>query len=174
MGKGGSVSAREGTVMPQDAPVNAGAADWPGLPAAEDAVAGMQARLHLWAARDPGCRFGDLFNLVYDPAFLLVAWERVAANRGADTPGIDRATAGQVETWVGVREFLGRLRDSLKSGEFRPVEVRRVLIPKKNGNFAARYTQRVDSVVRQSAAQQRTAGHQLHSRHATEACPTDV
>jgi len=121
--------------MPQDAPVNAGAVDWPGLLAAEDAVARMQARLHLWAARDPGRRFGDLFNLVYDPAFLLVAWERVATNRGANTPGIDRATAGQVETWVGVREFLGRLRDSLKSGEFRPVEVRRVLIPKKNGKL---------------------------------------
>ncbi len=69
MGKGGSVSAREGTVMPQDAPVNAGAVNWPGLLAAEDAVARMQARLHLWAARDPGRRFGDLFNLVYDPAF---------------------------------------------------------------------------------------------------------
>ncbi len=132
---GGSVSAREGTVMPQDAPVNAGAADRPGLLAAEDAVARMQARLHLWAARDPGRRFGDLFNLVYDPAFLLVAWERVATNRGANTPGIDRATAGQVETLVGVGEFLGRLRDSLKSGEFRPVEVRRVLIPKKNGKL---------------------------------------
>ena len=80
MGKGGSVSAREGTVMSQDAPVNAGAVNWPGLFAAEDAVARMQARLHLWAARDPGRRFGDLFNLVYDPAFLLVTWERVATN----------------------------------------------------------------------------------------------
>src|SRR5260221_5341527 len=77
---GGSVSAREGTVMSQDAPVNAGAVNWPGLFAAEDAVARMQARLHLWAARDPGRRFRELFNLVYDPAFLLVAWERVATN----------------------------------------------------------------------------------------------
>jgi RNA-directed DNA polymerase len=121
--------------MSQDAPVNTGAADWPGLFSAETAVARTQAKLHLWAARDPGRRFGDLFNLVYDPAFLRVAWERVATNKGAGTPGVDRATAGQVEVWVGVEEFLGQIRDSLKSGEFRPVEVRRVLIPKANGKL---------------------------------------
>jgi len=121
--------------MSLDAPVNTGAVVWPFLFSAELAVARMQAKLHLWAARDPGRRFGDLFNLVYDRAFLRVAWERVATNKGANTPGIDRATAGQVETWVGVEAFLGQVRDSLKSGEFRPVEVRRVLIPKKSGKL---------------------------------------
>jgi RNA-directed DNA polymerase len=135
MGKGGSVSDREGTVMSQDAPVNTGAVDWPGLFSAGQTVAGMQAKLHLWAARDPGRRFGDLFNLVYDPAFLRVAWERVATNKGAGTPGVDKATAGQIETWGGVEAFLGQIRDSLKSGEFGPVEVRRVLIPKKSGKL---------------------------------------
>ncbi len=87
MGKGGSVSVREGIVMSQDAPVNTGAGSWPELLSAEFAVARMQAKLHLWAARDAGRRFGDLFNLVYDPAFLVVAWERVATNKGAGTPG---------------------------------------------------------------------------------------
>jgi hypothetical protein len=53
MGKGGSVSVREGTVMSQDAPVNTGAVSWPGLFSAELAVARMQSKLHLWAARDP-------------------------------------------------------------------------------------------------------------------------
>src|SRR5258708_39823893 len=110
MGKGGGVSAREGTVMSQDSPVNAGVvAAWPGLFAAEQTVARMQIKLHLWAARDPGRRFGDLFNLVYDPAFLRVAWERVATSKGAGTPGVDKATVGQVETWVGVEAFLGQL-----------------------------------------------------------------
>jgi len=28
----------------------------------------MQAKLHRWAAADPGRRFDDLFNFVYDPA----------------------------------------------------------------------------------------------------------
>jgi RNA-directed DNA polymerase len=45
----------------------------------------MQAKLHRWAATDPGRCFDDLYNLVCDPAFLLVAWERVAGNTGART-----------------------------------------------------------------------------------------
>jgi RNA-directed DNA polymerase len=135
MGKDGSVSDREGVVMSQDAPVNTGAVDWPGLFSAEITVARMQAKLHLWAARDSGRRFGDLFNLVYDPAFLRVAWERVATNKGANTAGADRATVAQIETWVGVETFLGQIRGLLKSGEFRPVEVRRVLIPKRSGKL---------------------------------------
>ena len=96
----------------------------------------MQAKLHRWAAEDPCRRFGDLFNLVYDPAFLVHAWERVSANKGAQTAGIDKATAARIETQVGVEAFLGQIRDSLKSGEFRPVEVRQVMIPKGNtGKF---------------------------------------
>ncbi len=89
-----------------------------------------------WAGEDPSRRFGDLFNLVYDPAFLVHAWERVSTNKGARTAGIDKATAAMIETWVGVEAFLGQIRDSLKSGEFRPVEVRQVLVPKGNtGKF---------------------------------------
>jgi len=33
----------------------------------------MQAKLHRWAVADPGRRFDDLFNLVHDPATLIVA-----------------------------------------------------------------------------------------------------
>src|SRR5216683_2527631 len=49
---------------------------------------------------------------------------------GQRTPGIDRATVARIEARVGVEVFLGQIRDSLKSGEFRPVEVRQVMIPK--------------------------------------------
>ena len=74
--------------------------------------------------------------MFYDPAFLVHAWERVSTNRGAQTAGIDKATAAMIETWVGVEAFLGQIRDSLKSGGFRPVEVRQVMIPKGNtGKF---------------------------------------
>ena len=96
----------------------------------------MQSKLHRWAGEDPSRRFGDLFNLVYDPAFLVAAWERVSANKGAKTAGIDKVTAAWVETVIGVGAFLGQIRDSLKSGRFRPVEVRQVMIPKGNtGKF---------------------------------------
>jgi RNA-directed DNA polymerase len=52
----------------------------------------MQAKLHRWAVADPGRRFDDLFYFVYDPATLLVAFDRVATNRGAITPGVDGLT----------------------------------------------------------------------------------
>src|SRR3954453_6242318 len=136
MGKGGSVSSEGGLVMSEDASVNTGAVEWPDADSAYFAVRRMQAKLYRWATEDHGRRFGDLFNLVYDPAFLVHAWERVSTNKGAGTAGVDRVTAAKVETWVGVEAFLGKLRDSLKSSEFSPVEVRQVMIPKASaGKF---------------------------------------
>jgi len=44
-----------------------------GLYSAERRVLEIQAKLHRWASDDPHRRFGDLHNLVTDPAFLLVA-----------------------------------------------------------------------------------------------------
>jgi RNA-directed DNA polymerase len=116
--------------MSEDALANTSAVWWPHPDSAYFTVRSMQTKLHRWAAGDPGRRFGDLFNLVYDPAFLVHAWERVSTNKGARTAGIDKATAARVEACAGVEVFLGQIRDSLKSGGFRPVEVRRVMIPK--------------------------------------------
>ena len=65
----------------------------------------MQAKLHRWAGEDPSRCFGDLFNLVYDPAFLMHAWECVSPNKGAQTAGIAQATAAKVENRVGVVAF---------------------------------------------------------------------
>ena len=122
--------------MSEDAPGNPGAVAWPDEFTASVMVRSMQIKLHRWAGDDSSRRFGDLFNLVYDPAFLVHAWERVSTNRGAQTAGIDKATAAMIETWVGVEAFLGQIRDSLKSGGFGPVEVRQVMIPKGNtGKF---------------------------------------
>ena len=75
--------------MSEDASVNTGAVEWPDADSAYFAVRRMQTKLHRWATEDPGRRFGDLFNLVYDPAFLVHAWERVSSNKGAGTPGVD-------------------------------------------------------------------------------------
>ena len=44
---------------------------------AQRKVLKIQTKLHCWARDDPHRRFDDLFNLVADPAFLLVAWDRV-------------------------------------------------------------------------------------------------
>jgi RNA-directed DNA polymerase len=121
--------------MSEDALVNTSAVNWPDVDSACFTVRRMQTKLHHWATQEPGRRFGDLHNLVYDPAFLVVAWERVSTSKGAKSPGIDKATAAQIETGIGVGVFLNQIRDSLKSGEFRPVEVRQVMIPKANGKL---------------------------------------
>jgi RNA-directed DNA polymerase len=116
--------------MSEDASANTGAVKWLSPDSAYFTVRSMQTKLHRWAGEDPSRRFGDLFNLVCDPAFLVHAWERVSANKGAKTAGIDKVTAAWVEAVIGVGVFLGQIRDSLKSGGFRPVEVRQVMIPK--------------------------------------------
>ena len=56
---------------------------------AEHRVLEIQTKLHRWARDDPHRRFDDLYNLVVDPAFLLVAWCRVRGNKGARTAGVD-------------------------------------------------------------------------------------
>ena len=96
---------------------------------AERRVLEIQAKLHRWARDDPHRRFDDLFNLVADPAFLLVGWARVRGNKGAKTAGVDGRTAVSIEA-RGVEEFLGALRDCLKDRSFCPLPSRERLIPK--------------------------------------------
>jgi RNA-directed DNA polymerase len=91
----------------------------------------MQTKLHQWAVADPDRRFGDLFNLVYDPAFLAVAWNRVRRNRGARTAGVDGMAPSSIGTGVG--EFLGGLREALRSRRFTPTQVRERVVPKATG-----------------------------------------
>ena len=98
----------------------------------------MQAKLHRWAVADPGRRFDDLFNLVHDPATLIVAWDRVATNRGANTAGSDGWTITRIEAEVGSTVFLDDLRALVKSGEFRPQPVRERKIPKPGGSGKVR------------------------------------
>jgi RNA-directed DNA polymerase len=104
---------------------------------AEERVLGWQAKLHRWAVEDEQKRFGDLFNLVCDPATLLVAWERVKRNRGSKTAGVDGDTRKRIEQ-VGVENVLGELRQSLKDGTYAPLPVREREIPKRGSGKARR------------------------------------
>ncbi len=108
-----------------------------GLYMAERRVLEIQAKLHRRARDDPHRRFGDLFNLVADPAFLQVAWDRVRGNKGARTAGVDGETAHYIEAGRGMEGFLAELRDDLKARTFRPWPVRQRAIPKAGGK--ARY-----------------------------------
>jgi len=123
--------------MPTDAPPNGGAPPGRVLIRAER-VSEMQAKLHRWAATDPGRRFDDLFNFVYDPATLITAWYRVKGNQGARTAGSDGLTVARIENEVGVSLFLDDLRSHLKAGTFRPQPVRERKIPKPGGSGKVR------------------------------------
>src|SRR6478736_6253149 len=117
--------------MPGSAPVNAGDPELEyALYEAERRVRGIQAKLHRWAGDDPHRRFDDLFNLVADPAFLMVAWARVRGNKGARSAGVDGQTAYYVETERGTEAFLAGVREALRSRTFAPLPVRERMIPK--------------------------------------------
>ncbi len=119
--------------MTQDAPVNSDAPAPDTGVTVRERVARTQAKYHCWAKIDRDTRFGDLFNLVCHPSYLLVAWEVVARNTGARTAGIDGLTAGRVENEVGVWRFLKDIAHQLRTGTYRPSPVRRVMIPKPGG-----------------------------------------
>jgi RNA-directed DNA polymerase len=111
--------------------VNTGA-PWPDSNEAWWRVRKMQIKLHQWALDDPNRRFTDLYNLVHDPAFLVVAWERVRGNRGARSAGVDGVKPRSILFGYGL---LARLRDDLKAERFAPLPVRERLIPKKGGKL---------------------------------------
>lgn len=108
---------------------------WPDPYWAERRVQRMQAKLHRWAAADPGRRFDDLFNLVHHPDFLAVAWERVRGNKGARTAGVDRVRPVSISGEPEVAEFLRGVREQVKSRTFAPLPVRERMIPKTGGKL---------------------------------------
>ena len=94
----------------------------------------IQAKLHQWATDDPARRFDDLFNLVSDPAFLAMAWERVRGNRGARTAGVDGVTARSIERARGGVVPRRAARRS-QGPSVPPLPVRERMIPKASGKL---------------------------------------
>ena len=107
-------------------------APWPSLDEAERRVLVMQTKLHRWAAGDRGRVFDDVYNLVYDPAFLVVAWTRVRGNRGARSAGVDGIAPAKI---ADVGAWLTILQADLKARQFKPDRVRERMIPKRSGKL---------------------------------------
>ena len=107
-------------------------APWPTPPEAEVRVLRMQKKLHQWAISDRDRRFDDLFNLVHDPAVLVVAWRRVRGNKGKRSGGVDRVAPVDITDVAGL---LAALRDDLKAQEFVPLPARERMIPKAGGKL---------------------------------------
>jgi len=104
---------------------------------AQERVLGWQTKLDRWAVQDEHKRLGDVFNLLCDPATLLVAWERVKRNRGSKTAGVDGQTRWHAEQ-RGVETILGELRRSLRDGSYAPLPVREHEIPKRGSGKVRR------------------------------------
>jgi hypothetical protein len=94
----------------------------------------IQTKLHQWASDDPSRVFADLFNLATDPAFLMIAWDRVRGNQGAPSAGVDGVRPRLLQSVE--RAFLTGLREQVKSGEFAPLPVRERMIPSAAGSSA--------------------------------------
>lgn len=95
-----------------------------------DKVRSLQRQLYLAAKRSPQRRFHALYDRIARRDVLARAWEQVRRNRGA--AGIDGQTIAEVETY-GVERMLEELRAQLEAHRYRPWPVRRVYIPKADG-----------------------------------------
>lgn len=71
----------------------------------------------------------SLWERMLSPGNLLGALRRVEANRGA--PGVDGMTTAELRPWL--REHWSKVREALDAGSYRPLPVRRVVIPKPGG-----------------------------------------
>jgi RNA-directed DNA polymerase len=97
---------------------------------APDKVRILRRKLYRAAKQARGRRFHALFDKVHRRDVLRRAFEEVARNRGA--AGIDGQTIEEIRQG-GVEAFLSVLEAELREGTYRPLPVRRVMIPKASG-----------------------------------------
>lgn len=101
--------------------------------APKDWVLAWQRKLYRWSKQDQNKTYSDLFNLVYDPRTLRVAWDHIRVNRGSKSAGVDGMTRYHVEQGMGIEKFLHDLHKEIKTRTYRPQPVRQKGIPKTNG-----------------------------------------
>ena len=92
----------------------------------------LQRKLYTKAKQEPGYRFYALYDKVYRADILRHAYNLVRSNKGA--PGIDGVSFEAIEAGEGVELFLERLTEDVKNRTYRPMPVRRVMIPKPDGS----------------------------------------
>jgi len=83
--------------------------------------------------RGPEQRFTALYGLLLWEPWMEVALQRVLANTGAKTPGVDGVTRERLKEPDAQQALLDELRTQLREGTYRAQPVRRVYIPKADG-----------------------------------------
>ena len=97
----------------------------------KEKVRQLQNKLYLTAKKCSGRRFHALYDKVYRDDVLYEAWKRVKANKGSS--GEDGITIEDIEA-KGVDRYLTEIQVEMKSGNYQPMPVRRVMIPKPDGS----------------------------------------
>ena len=97
-----------------------------------DKIRILQRKLYTKAKQEPGYRFYALYDKVYRADILRHAYNLVRSNRGS--PGIDGVSFEAIDAEAGVEKFLEGLSEEVKSKTYRPLPVRRVMIPKSDGS----------------------------------------
>ena len=92
----------------------------------------LQRKLYAKAKQEPGYRFYALYDKVYRADILHHAYRLVRSNKGA--PGIDGVSFEAIEAAEGIEKFLEGLAEEVKNRTYRPMPVRRVMIPKADGS----------------------------------------
>ena len=97
-----------------------------------ESVSSLRLKLNRKAVAEPKFRFYALYDRVYRPDVLAAAWERVRANDGA--PGVDGVTIAQIEAH-GAQAMLAQLQEQLRTHDYQPQPVLRVVIAKPDGGL---------------------------------------
>lgn len=95
-----------------------------------DKVRELQRSLYRTAKKDRKRRFHAVYDRIGRSDVLAEAWKRVKSNRGAG--GIDGETLSMIEQ-RGALDFLAEVQSELREKRYRPRPVRRVYIPKPDG-----------------------------------------
>jgi RNA-directed DNA polymerase len=98
--------------------------------ATPDNIRTFQRKLYAKAKAEPEFRFYLLYDKVWRADLLAHAWALVKANGGA--AGVDEVGFAQIEA-AGLEPWLAALREELRTKNYRPQPVRRVMIPKPGG-----------------------------------------
>jgi RNA-directed DNA polymerase len=92
----------------------------------------LQRKLYRKAKQEPARRFHALYDKVYRADILSHAYHLVRANQGS--AGIDSVTFEAIEENGGATAFMAELGEALRSKTYKPDPVKRVMIPKSDGN----------------------------------------
>ena len=98
--------------------------------ATPERIRSLQRKLYCKAKAEPASRFYTLYDKICRADILAHAYEVARTNAGA--PGADGMTFDHIEA-SGLEEWLAGLREDLVARTYRPMPVRRVMIPKPGG-----------------------------------------